>query len=215
MTFSSKTLIKSAALGLAILATPAVIAVPAAAQSKAGIAMANYEAAVVKSQAYQTAVGQMKVTYKADIDASNARAAAIQTEMKPLVDAYNAVAQQPGATAATVQPQAQALQAKRNSAQQEMKVLQQRVNLATAYVEEQVASKLNEAIKATMKAKKIDLVLQPQAVVAREPHVDITDAIVLELNKLVPVASITPPAGWQPGQAQQAARPAAAQPSGR
>ena len=215
MTFSTKTLLQSAALGLAILATPAMMTAPAAAQSKTGIAMANYKAAVVRSQAYQNAVNQMKVTYKADIDASNARAAAVQAELKPLVDAYNAAVQQPGATAATVQPQAQALQAKRQSAEQEIARLQQRVNLATAYVEEQVGSKLNDAITATMKAKKIDLVLQPQAVVARENYVDITDAIVLELNKLVPSASITPPAGWQPGQQQQAAQPAAAQPSGR
>lgn len=219
MTFSIKTLLKSAALGVAVISMPAVMVTPASAQSKNGIAIANYQAAVVKSQAYQTAVNQMKVTYKADIDASNARAAAIQTELKPLVDAYNAAVQAPGATAASIQPQAQALQAKRQSAQQELTRLQARVNLATAYVEEQVGAKLNDAIVATMKAKNIDLVLQPQAVIARENHVDITDAIVLELNKLVPSASITPPAGWQPGQQnqQQAAQPApaAAQPTGR
>jgi Skp family chaperone for outer membrane proteins len=217
MTFSTKTLLKSAALAVAALSVPAVIATPAAAQSRTSIAIANYEAAVVRSQAYRTAVEQMKTTYKADIDATNARATALQTELKPLVDAYNAAVQQPGATAQTVQPQAQALQAKRQSGQQELARLQQRVTLATAYVEEQVGMKLNDAIRATMKAKNVDLVLQPQAAVAREPYVDITDAIVLELNKLVPSASITPPADWKPGQAQQqAAQPAATeQPTGR
>lgn len=217
MTISTKTLLKSAALAIATLSVPAIVASPAAAQSKTGIAVANYEAAVVQSQAYQTAVAQMKTTYKEDIDRTNARAAALQVEIKPLVDAYNAAVQQPGATAQTVQPQAQALQAKRQSGQQDLARLQQRVTLATAYVEEQVGMKLNDAIRATMKAKNVDLVLQPQAIVAREPYVDITDAIVVELNKLVPSASITPPAGWKPGQAQQQAQqPAAAQqPSGR
>jgi len=217
MTFSMKTALKSAALGLAVLSTPVLVAAPAVAQSKSSIAVVNLQNAVAKSQAYQTAVAQMKVTYKADIDASNARAAAIQTELKPLVDAYNAAVQQPGATAASVQPQAQALQTKRNAAQQEMARLQARVNLAESYVKEQVATKLNDAITTAMKAKNVDLVLTPQAIVARENHVDITDAIVLELNKLVPSASITPPAGWQPGQQNQqaAAQPAAAQPSGR
>jgi len=216
MTFSTKTLLKSAALAIATLSVPALVASPAAAQSKTGIAVANYEAAVVKSQAYQTAVAQMKTTYKTDIEQTNARAAALQVELKPLVDAYNVEVQKPGATAQTVAPQAQALQAKRQSGQQELARLQQRVTLATAYVEEQVGMKLNDAIKSTMKAKKVDLVLQPQAIVAREPYVDITDAIVLELNKLIPSASITPPAGWKPGQAQQQAQqPAAAQPSGR
>lgn len=216
MTFSTKTLLKSAALGLAAISMPALVATPASAQSRLGVAMANYEAAVVKSQAYQTAVNQMKTTYKADIDASNARATALQAELKPLVDAYNAAVQQPGATPASVQPQAQALQNKQQASQQEIGRLQQRVTLATRYVEEQVAAKLNDAIKTAMKAKKVDLVLQPQAIVAREPYVDITDDIVLELNKLIPSASITPPAGWQPGQEQQQAQqPAAAQPSGR
>ena len=217
MIISTKTLLKSAALAIATLSVPAMVATPAVAQSKTGIAVANYEAAVVNSQAYQTAVTQMKTTYKTDIDQTNARAAALQVELKPLVDAYNAAVQQPGATQATVQPQAQALQAKRQSGQQELARLQQRVTLATAYVEEQVGMKLNDAIKTAMKAKKVDLVLQPQAVVAREPYVDMTDAIVQELNKLVPSASITPPAGWQPGQAQQQAQQPAAsqQPSGR
>ncbi|QJB67895.1 OmpH family outer membrane protein [Parasphingorhabdus halotolerans] len=215
MTFSTKTLLKSAALGLAAVSVPALVTAPASAQSRLGVAMANYEAAIVKSQAYQTAVTQMKTTYKADIDASNARATALQAELKPLVDAYNAAVQQPGATPASVQPQAQALQNKQQASQQEIARLQQRVTLATRYVEEQVAAKLNDAIKSAMKSKKVDLVLQPQAIVAREPYVDITDDIVLELNKLIPSASITPPAGWQPGQEQQAQQPAAAQPSGR
>ncbi|QTD55929.1 OmpH family outer membrane protein [Parasphingorhabdus cellanae] len=217
MTFSTKTLLKSAALGLATLSVPAMVTTPAAAQSRTSIAVANYEAAVVRSQAYRTAVEQMKTTYKADIDATNARATALQTELKPLVDAYNAAVQQPNANAQTVQPQAQALQAKRQSGQQELARLQQRVTLATAYVEEQVGLKLNDAIKAAMKAKNVDLVLQPQAIVAREPYVDITESIVAELNKLVPSATITPPAGWKPGQAQQNAQQPAAtqQPSGR
>jgi len=179
MIISTKTLLK---LGLAILSMPMAISAPAVAQSRTSIAIANYEAAVVKSQAYQVAVTQMKTTYKTDIDATNARATALQTEIKPLVDAYNAAAKQPGANQQTVQPQVQALQAKRNSGQQELARLQQRVTLATSYVEEQVTKQLEAAVKAAMKAKKVDLVLTPQAAIAREPYVDITDAIVLELN---------------------------------
>lgn len=216
MTNFSKTLLKSAALAMTAIAVPAIVATPASAQSRTGIATANYEAAVVRSQAYQTAVTQMKTTYKADIDATNARAATLQTEIQPLVAAYNAAVQQPGANAQTVQPQAQALQAKRTSGQQELARLQQRVTLATSYVQEQVSLQLTAAIQTAMKAKNVDLVISPQATVAREPYVDITDDIVAELNKLVPSASITPPAGWQPGQSQQnAQQPAAAQPTGR
>lgn len=216
MTLNSKTIFKSAALALAAISVPAIVSAPAAAQSRTSIAMANYEAAIVQSQAYRSAVEQMKTTYKSDIDATNARAAALQTEIKPLVDAYNAAVQQPGATPQSVQPQAQALQNMRNAGQQELARLQQRVTLATAYVEEQVGAQLTTAIQAAMKAKNVDMVLSPQSVIAREPYVDITADIVTQLNSLVPSATIVPPAGWKPGQAQQQAQqPAAAQPSGR
>lgn len=217
MTNSAKTLLKSAALAIVAVSSSAIVTSSAMAQSRTSIAVASYEAAVVRSQAYQNAANQMKTTYKADIDATSARATALQTEIKPLVDAYNAAVQQPGATPQSVQPQAQALQQKRAAGQQELAQLQRRVTLATAYVEEQVGKQLNAAIRAAMKAKNVDLVLQPQVVVAREPYVDITADIVAELNKLVPSAQIVPPAGWQPGQSQQQAQqqPAAAQPTGR
>ena len=214
MTIISKTILKSAAVAMVALTAPALVSAPAMAQSKSSIAMANYEAAMAKSQAYTVAMTQMQTTYKTDIDAIIARAAALQTELKPVVEAYNAAVQKPGATPQSVQPQAQALQAKQQSAQQELAGLRQRINLATAYVEEQIALKLEAAVKATMKAKNVDLVLSPQAVIAREPHVDITDAIVIELNKLVPSVSITPPAGWEPGKANQQ-QPPAAQPASR
>lgn len=210
MTMISKAILRASAIALVAIAAPALVSAPAMAQSKTGIAMANYEAAIAKSNAFTVALTQMQTTYKSDIDAVNARANALQAEIKPLVDAYNAAVQKPGATQQTVQPQAQALQAKQQSGQQEIAKLRQRINLATAYVEEQVAARLEEAIKATMKTKNVDMILTPQAVVAREAYVDITDAIVVELNKLVPTASITPPAGWQPGQQGQQAAPAAA-----
>ena len=75
-----------------------------------------------------------------------------------------------------------------------------------------------------MTAKKVDLLLNPDAVLARENNVDITDAVVVELNKILPSVTITPPAGYQPGQlvqqrnqqlidAARAAQPAAGAPA--
>ena len=215
MTTFSKLVLKSAAVAIVAMTAPVLMSAPAMAQSKTSIAVANYEAAIARSQAYTVAMTQMQTTYKTDIDAIKARAVALQAEIKPLVDAYNAAVQQPGATPQSVQPQAQALQTKQQSGEQELARLRQRVSLATAYVEEQVAMKLETAIKAAMKAKNVDMVLSPQSVIAREPYVDITEAIVLELNKLVPSASITPPAGWEPGQTDQQQQPPAAQPATR
>ena len=42
-----------------------------------------------------------------------------------------------------------------------------------------------------------------RAVLARETNVDITDAVVTELNRILPSVTITPPAGYQPGQLVQ------------
>ena len=64
--------------------------------------------------------------------------------------------------------------------------------------------------------------VHPQAVLARENNVDITDAVIAELNRILPNVTTTPPAGYQPGQLQQQraqqaapAQPAANQPASR
>src|SRR3546814_3156017 len=62
---------------------------------------------------------------------------------------------------------------------------------------------MNEAIKAAMAAKKVDLLVSPEAVLARENNVDISDAVVTELNRILPSVSTAPPAGYQPGQLVQ------------
>ena len=62
----------------------------------------------------------------------------------------------------------------------------------------------------------VDLVVGENATVSYQPTVDITAAVVTELNTLVPNVSITPPANWQPGQQQDgAAAPAAAPATGQ
>src|SRR3546814_9661270 len=66
-----------------------------------------------------------------------------------------------------------------------------------------VSSKMGDALKSAMTKNKVDLVLQPGATVSYQPAVDITNAVVTELNTLVPSAQIVPPAGWEPGQQQQ------------
>src|SRR3546814_76558 len=67
----------------------------------------------------------------------------------------------------------------------------------------EVSSKMGDALKSAMTKNKVDLVLQPGATVSYQPAVDIANAVVTELNTLVPSAQIVPPAGWEPGQQQQ------------
>lgn len=63
-----------------------------------------------------------------------------------------------------------------------------------------------------MTAKKVGILLKPEAVMAFMGGMNLTPDVVTQLNALIPSASITPPANWQPGQADQQA---AAAPAGR
>ncbi len=193
------------ASAIALAGSSVVMAPAASAQTRLATATAQLQGALVQSNAYRTAEQQINTTYAADIQQAQTRAAALDAELKPLVDAYNAARQQPGATQASVRPQAEALQAKRTAGQQELNRLQARVSLARTYVIEQIDMKLGDAVRAAMKAQKVDLLVSPEAVLAREPYVDITNAVVAQLNTLVPSVNAIPPAGYQPGALRQAA----------
>jgi Skp family chaperone for outer membrane proteins len=209
-----KSIFKAAALVFAPMTAIALTAVPAAAQSKAGIAVADLQRAVGTSAAYTVARTQMQTTYKPQIDAFNARKATIDADLKAKSDAL-----QKALTAAgnkptpAIETQYQAFQQSQQSAQAELQRLGQPIAVANAYVEEQITAKLSDALKAAMAKAKVDLVLAPDATVSYQPTVDITAAVVTEINALVPSVSITPPAGWQPGRQGQAPGQSAAQPA--
>ncbi|HUD93740.1 OmpH family outer membrane protein [Sphingobium sp.] len=205
-----KTIVKAAALILAPVTTLALTAVPASAQSKTGIAVADLQGAVGTSAAYTTARTQMQTTYKPQIDAFNARKTAIDTDLKTKGDALQAALKAAGGKPTpAIETQYQQFQQSQQAAQAELQKLGQPIALANAYVEEQITAKLSDALKAAMTKAKVDLVLNPEATVSYQPTVDITASVVTELNALVPSVGITPPAGWQPGRQGQAGAAAA------
>jgi Skp family chaperone for outer membrane proteins len=211
-----KILLKAAMIAavstLAMTATaPSVMA-----QSKLGVATANLRGAIANSNAYKVAIQQMQVTYKPQIDARNAREQVLQTELKALASAYEVEAKKPGATEKSVTPTAQAFQKRQAEVQNELAQMSQQIDLALAYVDDQISLKIDPAVKTAMDKKKVDLLVNPEAVIARAGTVDISRAIVDEINILVPSVQIVPPAGYQPGQLvaeQQRAAAAAAQPA--
>jgi Skp family chaperone for outer membrane proteins len=205
-----KTIFKAAALGLAPVAAVALTAAPALAQSKQGIAVVDLQRAVGTSAAYTLARTQMQTTYKAQIDAFNTRKAAIDADLKTKGEALQAgVKAAGGKSTPALQTQYEQFQQAQQTAQAELQRLGQPIALANAYVEEQISAKLSDALKTAMTKAKVDLVLTPDATVSYQPGVDITAAVVTEINALVPNVSITPPAGWQPGQQGQAGQQAA------
>jgi Skp family chaperone for outer membrane proteins len=202
----------------AILLASAPIAVAlslptvASAQAVTNVAVANVEEAVQRSGAFTAAVAQIKTTYKAQIDAYDARQKAIQAELQTLVVAFQTAQRAPNPNQAALQTQATAIQTRQQAAQRELQNLAQPFGRPQAYVEEQISAKLESALKAAMVKRKVTLVVAPQATISYQPAADITGDIVTELNAMVPSVSIAVPANWQPGQGGQSAAPAATTP---
>ena len=200
-----KKIIAASALAIAALSVSPLLSAPAIAQAKS-VALADVRVAASRSNAFTVASQQIQTTYKAQIDQQETRGQTLQAELNVLVAKYNEEAKKTPQNQAALQAAAKAVQDKRQSASAELNKIGEPVDLAIAYVEDQISVRMNEAIRAAMTAKKVDLLLQPDAVLARDPSTDITDAVVTELNRILPNVSITPPAGYKPSRPRRAAR---------
>lgn len=181
----------------------------------AGLGIADLNAVVGNSDANRTAAQQRPTTYKAQIDAYNARATAVQNQLKPLVDKFQRDQQAPNANQASLQQQAAAIQQIQESAQRELNQIVQPVAYSEAYVTEQIEEKLDQAVKNAMTANKVTILLKPDAVLATENSYNLSAAILAELNKLLPSAQLVPPQGWEPRQIREARAAQAAQQGGQ
>lgn len=197
-----KKIFVASALAIASLSVSPMFAAPAAAQARA-VATADVRVAAAKSNAFDVASKQIETTYKAQIDQQQTRGQTLQAEINVLIAKYNEEAKKTPQNQTALQAAAKAVQDKRQAAQNELGQIGAPVDLAIAYVEDQISVRMNEAIKAAMTAKKVDLLVSPEAVLARENNVDITDGVVAELNRILPNVSIVPPAGYKPGQLVQ------------
>lgn len=195
-----KNILKVAVLGAAIIATP----------SFAQVAVADLDAAVAQSAAVQSAEAQIKAAYKTQIDAFNARQAALANQLKPLQTELTTLQKNTATPPATFEAKVRAYKAQEANAQRELQTLAVPFARPTAYAQAQVSEKVSDAVRAAMTAKGIKIVIQPDATFAVAPEANLTPEITNQLNTLVKTVSITPPAGWQPGQPTTAAAAPAA-----
>lgn len=214
--FKVTALAASVAIAPMLLAAPAA---PAAAQTPAAqpagvasIAALDIDGAVLQSAAYKAAVGQIQTTYKTQITAVQTRQTALQAELKPLQTELEGLQRTPTTPRATLEAKAGAYQQKVQGAQAELQRMAAPYERAAAYAREQIGDKLEAAVKAAMSARKVNIVLKPEAISAIQGGFDLTPDVIGQLNALVPSVSITPPANWQPGQPRAAD---AAAPAGR
>ena len=207
------TTFKTLLLAAAALVAPAAMTATAADAQVSGIAVADAQGAIANSKAWNAARAQIETTYKAQLDQAETRRQAVARELQPLVTAFQTAQRAPGATEATLRPQAQAIQARENAANQELARLTQPAQRAQQYAIEQIQAKLSDAVTAAVRAKNVSLLLRPEAALFAQPTADITAAVTTELDRLVPSVSTAVPANWQPnqgGQQQQGAAPAPA-----
>ncbi|WP_076069348.1 OmpH family outer membrane protein [Sphingomonas montana] len=206
---------KTIAIGMALATTP-LLATQATAQGL-GVASANLEGALGNSAALRAAEAQIQAQYKPQIDAFNARRTAISGELDPMAREIQTLQANTATPPATLQAKVTAYRAREAAAQRELQPLAAPFQRPLSYAQEQVATKLDQALRAAMVAKRIGIIINPQAVVAIQPAADLTADVTTQLNALVKTVAITPPAGWQPGQGGQAAgaAPAAAAPAAR
>ncbi|MEO5938737.1 MAG: OmpH family outer membrane protein [Sphingomonas sp.] len=186
-------------LGLGAIALTAALAIaPAQAQT---VATADFDGAVVKTKAFTAANETIKTTYRTQITSVEGYQKEMQALLAPFDTNKDSRIDDNELRAAQASPSWATVVAK----QQQIDTTQGPVVRAQAYVFEQVSSKLNAAVQTVITARNISLIVKPDAVVFANQTGNITPAITAELDRLVPTASPTPPANWQPGQANAAA----------
>lgn len=200
--------LKTAAIAAGVALLPATAysqaAAPAPAAAPAtGVAIVDLDAAITNSAAFQSAATQIQTVYKTQITAAQTRQTALQNELNALRTEIETLQKNPATPKATLDAKIAVFQSKGQAAQAELQRLALPFARPQAYAREQVEAKAEQALKAAMTAKRIGIALRPEATIAASS--DITLDMITQLNALVPSVSITPPANWQPGQAEQAA----------
>ncbi len=185
--------IRNTVFAASLLSAAAIVA-PAHAQV-AGIATAETPAAIAQSKALSTAYQQIGTQYAAvgqqmqqkrkeinDINVqldTNKDKQLTQAELDAAVKAKNP------------------LLAQLDTKEKEINQLQEPIIKAQLYSVEQIAMKYEAAQQAVITAKKISVILAPEAFVWAPASVDVTEAITAELDKSVPSVAIVPPANWR------------------
>jgi Skp family chaperone for outer membrane proteins len=175
----------------------AAISAPASAQV-AGIATSDTAVAITRSKALGTAYQQIGTQYAAVAQQLQAK----RTEINNL-NAQLDTNKDKELTQAELDVAIKAknpLLTQLDAKQKEINTLQEPIFLAQLYAVEQIALKYDAAQQAVITAKKINVILAPDAFVWAPEAVDVTAAITAELDKVVPSVPITPPAGWRPSR---------------
>ncbi len=184
-------------IAVAALLSAAAIAMPASAQV-AGIATADTSVAIARSKALGTAYQQIGTQYASVAQQMQTKRTEINNLNAQLDTNKDKNLDQAEVDAAVKAKNP--LLAQIDTKQKEINALQDPIVRAQLYSVEEIAKRYEAAQQAVITAKKISVILTPEAFVWAPDAVDVTTAITAELDKAVPSVAITPPADWRPSR---------------
>jgi Skp family chaperone for outer membrane proteins len=184
-------------VAVAALLSAAAIAMPANAQV-AGIATADTSVAIARSKALGTAYQQIGTQYAAAAQQMQAKRTEINNLNAQLDTNKDKNLDQAEVDAAVKAKNPLLTQI--DTKQKEINALQDPIIRAQLYSVEEIAKRYEAAQQAVITAKKISVILTPEAFVWAPDAVDVTTAITAELDKAVPSVAIAPPADWRPSR---------------
>jgi Skp family chaperone for outer membrane proteins len=190
-------------LSLALLsATVSVIAVPSVQAQVAGIAEVDTTAAIFSTKALASVYQQAETTYGSVMQLVQQRATEVSTMQQQLYKQYDANGdkQLDDAEKAKMDAATNPLKGQIQAKAEEANKLMEPVHRARIYGIEQIAMKYQPAQQQVVTAKKIQIVLAPDAIIYRPDAANITPAVTAAIDTLLPTVSIAAPADWRPQQ---------------
>ena len=192
----SKLLLSAAAAAVLILPQAATAqAVPAAV-----IAVVDLDKVTTDCNACKTARATLQGQVTALQNREKALAAPLETEGKAIQAAINALN---GKDAdAALQARVKAFDTKRQQGAQEISRQQAQIQRNSAYVSQQIQTKLNPIYQQVMQRRGANLLMEVGATLATSRAVDVTNDVLTALNAAMPSVQTTAPAQAQQPQPQ-------------
>jgi Skp family chaperone for outer membrane proteins len=180
---------------LAAIAAPAtmVAAAPAHAQVN-GIATADPVVAIYRAKAWGAANDQIRKNFADNLTKLEAR----QTERQKLLGQLDKNGdKQVDDNELKAAP---ALKTQLDTIDTDINTLTMPMLRAQAYAVEMILQRYQEAQTAVVTAKKVSVILSPNAILYSPQNADITGAITAEIDRLAPSVSVAPAANWRPSE---------------
>lgn len=195
-----KLILKAAALA----ALTTTFATPALAQRLGGATVAVVDTDRIYREC--TACRAAQTQLQAKVTAAQQRATQLgqplQTEAQSIQTAVRALAgKQPDQA---LQTRITSLQTRESTANQELQRLQNEIRSTQAHVAQQIGARLNPIVNTVMQQRGANLAVDTNATLAHAAALNITDAVLAQLNTALPSVSVTPlPQAQQPAQQPQ------------